>query len=314
MLPTIDLLNLSNDGQDISSAAKSLDQALHQSGFAYIKNHGIDQQIVASAFDSSQKFHQLELSEKNRIAINSAHRGYMGLASSTIVTSSVETATRPNQSESLLILNEVEPEHFGGTPLSGPNQWPDSPADFKKNIQKFESATKGLCEYLTGILEVALHCPSGQLQQHFTHATTFLRLLHYPPQPVSSDTHSFGSAPHTDYGFITIVNQDNTGGLQVQNEKGEWMDVSPKKDHLVVNVGDMGEIWSNGRWQSTRHRVRNTVQKHRYSIVYFYDPNFETQVEPITESSTGKNKQSENYGEYLMHRLDANYDYRSGED
>ena len=63
MLPTIDLLNLSNDEQDISSVAKSLDQAFHQSGFAYIKNHGIDQQIVASAFDSSQKFHQLELSE-----------------------------------------------------------------------------------------------------------------------------------------------------------------------------------------------------------------------------------------------------------
>ena len=103
---------------------------------------------------------------------------------------------------------------------------------------------------------------------HFAKPTTFLRLLRYPPQ--RQEDGLFGSAPHTDYGFITLLAQDEVGGLEIRNKAGEWIAAPPIPDTFVMNVGDILARWSNDRFVSTPHRVINRSGRERYSQPFFF--------------------------------------------
>ena len=92
-------------------------------------------------------------------------------------------------------------------------------------------------------------------------ATIWLRLLHYPPISKNSPSDLYGSAPHTDFGCLTILAQDEIGGLQVQTREGEWIDVTKLEGSFVVNVGDMLSRYTNGLLRSTPHRVINKSGK-----------------------------------------------------
>ena len=146
----------------------------------------------------------------------------------------------------------------------------------------------------------------------FRQPTTFLRLLHYPPQPPTADDDAFGSAPHTDYGFLTILRRRTTAaGWRCDARDGTWLPAPPIHGTWVVNVADMLARWTNDRWQSTPHRVRNVSGAERYSCPYFFDMAMDSVVEVVptcraTEISAGLVR----YGDYLMARLDRNYDYR----
>jgi isopenicillin N synthase-like dioxygenase len=139
--------------------------------------------------------------------------------------------------------------------------------------------------------------------------TTFLRLLHYPPHAVDAPEDAFGSAPHTDYGFITILVQDNQGGLEVRRKDGTWLAAPPIEGTWVVNVADMLARWTNGRWQSTPHRVKNLSGGDRYSCPYFFDMSMDSIVEVLPTCGTAQHP-AVRYGDYLMERLDKNYAYR----
>jgi isopenicillin N synthase-like dioxygenase len=110
---------------------------------------------------------------------------------------------------------------------------------------------------------------------------TWLRLLHYPPQDPQSPADEYGSAPHTDFGAITLLAQDDVGGLAVKTPGGDWVDVPPVDGAFVMNVGDMLKRWSNGRLRSTPHRVTNRTGRERYSVPYFYDPHVSTLIAPL---------------------------------
>lgn len=294
--------------------AEQFDRACSEVGFAYIVNHGVPDGVTAAAFEASQRFHAQALQAKQKLAMNTFHRGYMGYATSTIVTSSVEKAVRPNQSESFMMMHELDnddPEVLDGKPLAGPNQWPADLPGFRTAVRTYNNSLETLARRLLGIVELALDTPD--LHRHFEKPTTFLRMLHYPPQPDAIDR-QYGSAPHTDYGFITLLAQDDNGGLQVQNDAGEWIDAPPLANSLVVNIGDMTARWSNNRWRSTRHRVINRSNQDRYSIPFFFDPHMDTVVECLPACVSADRPAGYEpvcYGEYLMHRLDANYDYRA---
>ena len=147
----------------------------------------------------------------------------------------------------------------------------------------------------------------------FAQPTTFLRLLHYPPQPLDAGDDAFGSAPHTDYGFITVLVQDNNGGLAVRRKDGSWLAAPPVPGSWVVNVGDMLSRWTNGRWQSTPHSVRNISGHDRYSCPFFFDMDMDSTVECVPTCCGEANPPRflpVRYGDYLMERLNKNYAYR----
>jgi isopenicillin N synthase-like dioxygenase len=316
-LPVVDLAGLAEaaeagDAAALHPIATAFDAACAAYGFCYIVNHGVDAGLRAAAFAQSAAFHALPLEEKQRIRINAAHRGYMGMATSVIVASSIEKATKPNLSESFMLMHEVVPGEETG-PLDGPNQWPERPDGFRETIGAYDAALRRLGAQMARMISVALGQGPRDLDAYFARPTTFLRLLHYPPSPPDADDKQYGSAPHTDYGFITILAQDQRGGLQVRSREHRWIDATPIEGAYVVNIGDMGSRWSNGRWTSTPHRVINRSGLDRYSMPYFYDMAADMEVAPLpscVSDATPARFPPVRYGDYLMERIDANYAYR----
>lgn len=298
-----------------TQTATELYQALSTIGFAYISGHTVARATREAAFAASREFHTSPLALKESLAINPAHRGYMGLASNTIVTSSVARVTRPNLSESLMLMHELPPDDPGllaGLPMQGPNQWPDWIPDFKPRVQQYISEVDAVARYIVQLVAMSLDLPAHALDHHFEKPTTFLRMLHYPPQAPDDNAH-FGSAPHTDYGFVTLLAQDDSGGLQVRPRVGEWIEAPPIEDTFVLNVADMLARWTNGRFNSTPHRVINRSGKDRYALPYFLDTSMDSVIECLPTCTDAQNPPKFapiRYGDRLMEHMGKNYDYR----
>jgi isopenicillin N synthase-like dioxygenase len=258
----------------------------------------------------SARFHAQPLAQKQRLAINAFHRGYIGASSYRL-----NEDLKPNLSESLVMMHELapdDPELVAAKPLQGPNQWPDLP-EFRDTMLAYAAAMEELGRRLLVLFAKALDLPDDYFARSFDKPTTFLRLLHYPPQPEASSENQFGSAPHTDYGAITMLAQDDTGGLHVRHRSGDWIAATPIPGTFVVNVGDVMARWTNDRYVSTEHRVLNTGGGHRYSVPFFFDPNMDVTIDCLAtcKSANAASKYPPvRYGDYLLSRLDAHYAYR----
>jgi isopenicillin N synthase-like dioxygenase len=312
-LPVIDLAGLRDPAAD-ATIARALDDAFRTVGFCYFINTGIDPALVDAVFAGSQRFHARPPEAKLAIRMNAFHRGYMAPNTSLIETSSVARVTRPNYSESFMLMHEVPPyDPRFGTPLNGPNQWPADLPGFREAVLAYDAALRRFCLRLLAPIALALDLPSDALLPYFRQPTTFLRLLHYPPQPADAPEDAFGAAPHTDYGFITILAQDDTGGLQVRPRDGDWIPAPPIPGSFVVNVADMLARWTNDRWQSTPHRVKNLSGGDRYSCPYFFDMDLDCMVgclDTCHDAGNPPRHRPIRYGDYLLERLDRNYTYR----
>ena len=274
-------------------------------GFGYIINHGIEKTLIEQLFQVSKQFHSQPLSEKMRVALDHNHRGYIAINTSTDVNSKIADVKKPNQSESFMMMREDKSE-LPDVYLSGPNQWPKL-ENFKEVLEKY---TFNMTKLGRNLMRLAL-LSSGVKDLSVMHSldmpTIWLRLLHYPPISKNSPSDLYGSAPHTDFGCLTILAQDEIGGLQVQTREGEWIDVPKLEGSFVVNVGDMLSRYTNGLLRSTPHRVINKSGKERFSCPFFFDPHTNAVVQPL--KGTGKPKFSPiNFGEFLREELEASYE------
>jgi isopenicillin N synthase-like dioxygenase len=303
-LPILDI------SRDPAGVARALNTACEDVGFFYITNHGVAAELLRLVFMQSARFHAQPLAQKQRLAINAFHRGYIGASSYRL-----NEDLKPNLSESLVMMHELapdDPELVAAKPLQGPNQWPDLP-EFRDTMLAYAAAMEELGRRLFVLFAKALDLPDDYFARSFDKPTTFLRLLHYPPQPEASSENQFGSAPHTDYGAITMLAQDDTGGLHVRHRSGDWIAATPIPGAFVVNVGDVMARWTNDRYVSTEHRVLNTGGGHRYSVPFFFDPNMDVTIDCLAtcKSANAASKYPPvRYGDYLLSRLDAHYAYR----
>ncbi len=179
---------------------------------------------------------------------------------------------------------DVKESFYLGVEAIGPNQWPDAALlpGFRAACNAYSEAMEALARRLMSLFEVALQLPPGYFDSFMRHPTATTRLLHYPPQPAKAAPGQIGCGAHTDWGALTLLAQDNAGGLQVQNSDGAWLDVAPVPGAFVVNVGDMTQRWTNDHWRSTLHRVINRHSgRDRYSIAYFFDLDAESRIEPL---------------------------------
>ena len=212
-----------------------------------------------------------------------------------------------------MVMHDLAPDHpdvLAGAPLAGPNQWPAAAPELRRPILAYAAAMDALCLQLTRPIAMALGAPPDAFAGHFAQPITFLRLLWYPPQPADSPGDLFGSAPHTDYGFMTLLAQDRLPGLAVRTPNGDWLDVPVIEGALVMNSADILHRWSNGRWLSTPHRVVNRSGEERYSAPYFFDPHPSTVVAPLpscVDVARPARFEPVLYGDYLMERLNKNY-------
>lgn len=318
-IPILDVSGLrSGDAASARQVTDTLRGYLETVGFVYVAGHGIPEDRVQAVREASRRFFALPEDEKLKIRIDRNFRGYLPIASSTIVTSSVAQVSKPNQSESLMLMHEVAadaPDAIAGKPLQGPNQWPDEGLvpGFRATVEDYVGRMNTLGRMLASAISVSLGLAADDLAPWFEKPTTFLRLLHYPTQPEEEGL--FGSAPHTDYGFITLLAQDDVGGLEVRNKAGDWVAAPPVPGTFVLNVGDILARWSNNRFVSTPHRVINRSGKERYSQPFFFDPSMDRTIAALpTCVPAGQVPIHEPvvYRDYLMERIDKNYHYRKG--
>lgn len=298
-VPTV---SMSSPAEEV---AAQLADAYRSIGFCVLVDHGIPPLTTDEAFAASRRFHALAAEDKLTLAINEYHRGFIAHNTSTVVTSSVATVTKPNQSESLMVLHEAHPDD-DGLLLAGPNQWPPDRPDIREPLDTYHRAMTDLGHSLLPLIAQALGESPDVFDAAFERPTTWLRMLRYPPQPADAPDDLFGSAPHTDYGFITLVASPEIGGLEVRHPDGRWVRPAAVPGGLVMNCGDMLHRWSNGRFLSTPHRVINDQPGERWSIPFFYDPHVSTVVEPLPSGGPPV-FEPVLFEEYLAVRLKKNY-------
>jgi len=309
-IPILDLAPLIA-GEDTTDLARDFVRAYGETGFGYVVNHGVDETLRQAVFDASARFHALPSATKDAIALDPRHRGYIAINPSTDVNSDLAEVTKPNQSASFMMMRE-DAAICSDVYLSGPNQWPELDG-FREACEAYADAMTDLGRKLMGLALDALNIEDRSVLAAFETPTTWLRLLHYPPQPAQAPEDLYGSAPHKDFGCLTLLAQDDVGGLQVQTPAGSWVDAPPVSGALVVNVGDMLHRLSNGRLLSTPHRVINASGRERYSVPFFFDPHVSADIAPL--AGTGEPRFAPiNFGEFLRSELEAGYDAHHSDD
>jgi isopenicillin N synthase-like dioxygenase len=191
------------------------------------------------------------------------------------------TSGQPDQKEGLYFGQELTADHplvQAETPLHGPNLFPQVPAGMRSPVLQYMTALTELGHRLMGGIALGLGLPEDYFVEHGTRdPLTLFRIFNYPP-PASPELRGVGE--HTDYGLLTILLQDDAGGLEVKSKSG-WVVAPPLPGSFVCNIGDMLDRMTRGVYRSTPHRVRNVSGRDRMSFPFFFDPNFFADVRPI---------------------------------
>ncbi|XP_015870863.1 probable 2-oxoglutarate-dependent dioxygenase At3g50210 isoform X1 [Ziziphus jujuba] len=298
----------------VSQVVKQLDQACREAGFFYVKGHGIPDSLMKEVKNLTRKFFHLPYEEKLKIKMTPAtgYRGYQRIGEN--ITKGV-----PDIHEAIDCYREIKPGMYGalGKPMEGCNLWPLDPPKFKLLMEEYISLCTDLSRNIMRGIALALGGSPYEFEgEKAGDAFWVMRLIGYPG--ISSENaqempkNDIGCGAHTDYGLLTLVNQDeDTTALQVRNLSGEWISAPPVPGTFVCNIGDMLKIYSNGLYESTLHQVTNNAAKYRVSVAYFYETNFDTAVEPldICIQRTGGAKKFGRavYGEHLASKVLTNF-------
>ena len=290
VIPLVDLGgSFGSDAPARRAAADAIHRACRETGFFYVANHGLPAGLVDAQFAAAQGFFDLPLAVKQRIHMsNSATASGYEPVGGQVLDSQDDKADKapPDLKESFYCGRELAPDD----PLTQPprrglghNQWPDLPG-FREQAIAYHAAMCGLGNHLLGLIALSLDMPTDWFARFFEAPSAMLRLIKYPPQPSSASFNQIGAGAHTDWGGITILAQDESGGLEVQNLAGDWIEATPIPGSFVINLGDLMARWTNGLYNSNMHRVKNNrTGRDRYSVPFFVSPNFSTVLAPLPQ-------------------------------
>ncbi|TBU84438.1 2-oxoglutarate and iron-dependent oxygenase domain-containing protein [Phytopseudomonas dryadis] len=313
-LPIIDIAPLySADESAWPAVAMQIDQACREWGFFYIVGHPIGAERIDALLQAARTFFALPSAEKLKIDItrSSHHRGYGAIA-----TEQLDPASPSDLKETFdmgLHLPGDHPEVLAGKPLRGPNRHPERPQGWAELMERHYADMHELAKTLLRAMTIALGIERDFFDQRFVEPISVLRLIHYPPRHTASSDAQQGAGAHTDYGCVTLLYQDQAGGLQVRDVHGQWIDAPPIPGSFVVNLGDMMARWSNDRYTSTPHRVISPLGVDRYSMPFFAEPHPDTLIDCLPNCSSPDNPAKYppvTSAEYLLSRFADTYAYR----
>src|SRR6185437_15600930 len=268
---------LTGDGTaaERAAVAAEIQAACRQHGFFYVTGHGVPPGLLTALAAASAEFFALPEADKLQIAMargGRAWRGYFPVGGEL-------TSGRPDQKEGLYFGAELPPDDprvAAGLPLHGPNLFPEHVPRLKPLVLDYLDAAARAGQAVLSGIALSLGLDAGYFADGYTKDPTVLfRIFHYPAAPPGD--RRWGVGEHTDYGLLTLLAQDDSGGLQVATPGG-WTDAPPLPGSLVCNIGDMLDKLTGGWYRSTPHRVRNTSGHGRLSFPFFLDPGFDAEV------------------------------------
>ena len=271
-LKTLDFANFEEfDAEKIGQMSGLVDAAFRSSGFLVARNLGFQSSLVDNLFASSKSLFALPHDKKLQYQFSGpqANFGYQAMESEALA-----SGGSPDLKEAFTMRNVLGRFEDEGV-------WPsDEFRDLSKTL--FRSCFSAAIELLK-ICAIALGQKEDFFSKFHSGENATLRVLHYPGVNPRPENGQMGAGAHSDYGSITFLFQQDVGGLQILDSNKTWRNCPAIKDAAIVNVGDMLEIWSNGLFPSTRHRVLpRTNATERYSIAFFMDPDDQVAVEPWT--------------------------------
>jgi isopenicillin N synthase-like dioxygenase len=317
-VPVIDFVPfLAGSAAERKRVALEIGRACRDIGFFYVVHHGVPLELIERVFAEARRFFALPPERKAEIAIEKSpcHRGWFALGGENL--DPAKQKESGDYKEGIKIGRDLPPGHplvKAGLPLHGPNQWPSGLPGWKETMQEGYGALSRLGREIMHAFALALELPEAHFDRWLTGPMATLGPLHYPPQSGRITEARIGAGAHTDFGCLTILAQDPVGGLQVRNSAKRWIDAPYVPGSFVVNIGDMMERWTNGLFASTQHRVINTSGKDRYSLPFFFDPDFNADL-TVLETCTGPGNPPRypptTGGQHLLDRIDATFGYRT---
>jgi isopenicillin N synthase-like dioxygenase len=295
-IPVIDISALSGDDSAmIAATADEIGRACETVGFFYISNHGVPQALIDQAYALARRFHGSPTALKSRVNI----RHSQGVLGWNPVTGEDEDEdrelyrlfpprpggdylTKPHLNSAFNYMREIapdDPDYLAGNVMLTPNLWPDWIPGFREQAMAYYDAVTEVGQRLFRAFTLRLGLPPDFFEARTRKSPSILRLLHYPPNDLPMDNDNLGIGAHSDFECFTILHQGGPG-LQVMNAADEWVAAPPIEGTFIVNIGDMLEGWTNGRFKATQHRVVNTGQE-RWSIPLFFAADYHTVVEPL---------------------------------
>ena len=282
---TIPVLDLSDYLAGSDSAAERLAETLRFTqenvGFYVVVNHGVPREVISRGYAQLEAFFALPDEEKLRLRINDKTVGYIPPRSTMYVSATVTRNTKKDLNETLARARERPPDDpaiKAGMRFAGPNQWPEGRPAFREAMIEYQNAMGQLGQAMLPLYARALELPPDYFAPYFTEPLWWTRNSHYGP--IEPEENQFGIAPHCDHSFITLLPISDVPGLEVMWPDGEWVNVDPVPNGIVINTGEFLARWTNGRFLATPHRVI-MPRKDRYSMAMFFNPNPETVAEPL---------------------------------
>ncbi len=303
-IPVIDIEPL-RDGSGESGVARQIYEASRDVGFLYIRNHGIDEELIAETYRQGLAFFRQTDEAKRAVSINRDHRGYLRPGAS-----KMDDDVTADLKESFVWGHDF-PQSERTRPIEGVNQWPRSMPRLRPVLERYFDAASEVARHVLRGCALGLGLPANTFLQGVSRPLSRASLAYYPPQPETLGPDVFGVSPHTDFGVLTVLCQDEVGGLEVQDYEGDWVVAQPVPDTLVVNVGDLLARWSNDKLRSTPHRVINRSSRERLSMVVAFDPDFDTLIDPSVSLRPGEVPVYDpiTCGDYLVWRFARAFTY-----
>ncbi|MFZ2081700.1 MAG: 2-oxoglutarate and iron-dependent oxygenase domain-containing protein [Xanthobacteraceae bacterium] len=312
-LPIIDVSAFLEERAGGAAAPHEIEKACREFGFFYAAGHGVGGETVRALKEASARFFALPAASKMEIPLargGRAWRGYFPLGGE--LTSGV-----PDLKEGLYFgedLDASDPRVSAGWPLHGANLFPKDVPELAVAVRAFMAEAERAAHAIMAGLALSLGLDASYFHGRYTRRPTLLfRIFHYPS--TAANDARWGVGEHTDYGLLTLLAQDDVGGLQVKTAQG-WLEAPPIPETLVCNIGDMLDRLTGGYYRSTPHRVRNTSGRERYSFPFFFDPAFDAEIEPLparaglTEDDSATRWDKSNvhafggsYGDYLLGKV-----------
>ena len=301
-IPVIDISPLVYVCGDRREVADEIGRACREAGFFYIVGHGVDLSLQQRLEEVSRQFFAQDADRKTEIAMSRGGRAWRGY----FPVGGELTSGLPDQKEGIYFGAELGRDHplvESKTPLHGPNLFPNGIPQFRETVLDYMAAMTRLGHVLMTGIALSLGLTESYFADHYTADPLILfRIFNYP----AGRRENWGVGEHTDYGLLTILKQDQSGGLQVKIGS-RWIDAPPIPNSFVCNIGDMLDRMTGGLYLSTPHRAKNTTARDRLSFPFFFDPNFNAEVKPIMIGGEINENKDERWDQSSVHQFDGTY-------